>query len=414
MDHALLRQQFPVFGTEVARDTIFFDGAAGTQVTQHVIDRMVGSMVEGNANLGAFFPVSSKAVGEVAKARETFKDFFNANDVREVVFGQSMTTLTFSFSRAIGRTIEAGDEIVLTRMDHDANVSPWVQVAKDRGAVIKWIDFDPTTCEYDFSNLDEIFTPRTKVLAINYASNVTGTINNIVVPIRKAKEVGALVYVDAVQYAPHGIVDVQALGCDFLVCSAYKFYGPHIAILWGRLEVLEQLVPYKVRPASDSAPDKFETGTKAREQIAGAYAAVEHFAWIGEQLGGAGATASRRDKIVAGMEATKEYEDKLVARAIEGLTALKGLTIHGVTALDRLEHRVPTISFSVAGLDPAVIAKSLADVNINVWHGHNYGIEPVTRLGLIDKGGIVRVSFAQYNTLDEVETFLGHMRRIVG
>jgi cysteine desulfurase family protein (TIGR01976 family) len=413
MNHTLLRQQFPIFARDAAHGTIFFDGAAGTQVTQRVIDKMADAMIEDNANLGGYFPTSVNAVRKVANAREAFKDFFNANDAREVVFGQNMTTLTFAFSRAITRTLQAGDEIVLTRMDHDANISPWLLAAKDRGLVIKWIDFDPKTCEYSLSNLDEIITPRTKVLAINYASNITGTINEIAAPIRRAKEVGALVYVDAVQYAPHGVIDVQELNCDFLVCSAYKFYGPHIGILWGRLEVLERLEFYKVRPANNTAPDKFETGTKCRETIAGALAAVEHFEWLGETFGGANASSSRREKIVAGMAFTKNYEDELVARTIAGLGAFKGLTVHGITAKDRLDRRVPTISFSVEGVDPAKIAQSLAEVKVNVWPGHSYGLEPIERLGLTNKGGVVRVSFAQYNTMDEVEAFLDHMRRIL-
>ncbi|MGF6482868.1 cysteine desulfurase-like protein [Paraburkholderia sp. JPY419] len=412
MNHSQLRQQFPVF-TRDTRGTIFFDGAAGTQVTHRVIDKMADAMIEDNANLGGCFPTSVNAVRKVASAREAFKDFFNANDAREVVFGQNMTTLTFAFSRAITRTLQAGDEIVLTRMDHDANVSPWLLAAKDQGLIIRWIDFDPKTCEYNLSNLDEVITPRTKVLAINYASNITGTINDIAAPIRRAKEVGALAYVDAVQYAPHGVIDVQDLGCDFLVCSAYKFYGPHIGILWGRLELLERLEFYKVRPASNAAPDKFETGTKSRETIAGALAAIEHFEWLGETFGGATASSSRRERIVAGMAFTKHYEDELVARVIEGLSAFRGLTIHGITAKDRLDGRVPTISFSVEGADPAKIAQSLAEVNVNVWPGHSYGLEPIERLGLTNKGGVVRVSFAQYNTMDEVEVFLDHMRKIL-
>lgn len=412
MNHSQLRQQFPIFARDT-RGTIFFDGAAGTQVTQRVIDKMAEVMIEDNANLGGSFRTSLNAVSKVASAREAFKDFFNANSAREVVFGQNMTTLTFAFARAITRTLNAGDEVVLTRMDHDANISPWMLAAEDLGLVIRWIDFDPKTCEYSLSNLDEIITPRTKVLAINYASNITGTINDIAAPIRRAKEVGALVYVDAVQYAPHGVIDVRELDCDFLVCSAYKFYGPHIGILWGRQEILEQLEFYKVRPASNTAPDKFETGTKSRETIAGALAAIEHFEWLGETFGSAAAQSPRREKIVAGMAFTKRYEDELVARALEGLSALRGLTIHGIAAKSRLHHRVPTISFSVEGVDPANIAQSLAEVNVNVWHGHNYGLEPIERLGLTNKGGVVRVSFAQYNTMEEVDAFLDHMSRIL-
>jgi cysteine desulfurase family protein (TIGR01976 family) len=294
-----------------------------------------------------------------------------------------MTTLTLALARTLGRRFKQGGEIVLTRMDHDANVAPWLQLAEDNGLAVKWLDFSTETYDYDLSQLDNLLTPKTKLVALNYASNVIGTINDVRTITARAKEVGALVFVDAVQYAPHGVIDVQAIGCDFLVCSAYKFYGPHYGILWGKLDVLESLEPYKVRTAPNTSPDKFETGTKSREAIAGVLGAVEHLKAFG-------------------MAAIVNYEEKLTRHLIAGLQAIEGVTIHGKPA----GGRVPTLALTIRGKNPAEVAKALASHRINVWHGHNYGWEPVKRLGLLEAGGVVRVSLAQYNTREEIDYFL--------
>jgi cysteine desulfurase family protein (TIGR01976 family) len=372
---------------------------------------MTSAMLDANANLGGAFDVSKEAVAQVRCAREAMVDFFNAFDPREIVFGQNMTTLTLAMSRTLAQGFVAGDEIILTRMDHDANVAPWLRVAEERALVVKWLDFDSSTFEYDLTRLDALLTPRTKLVAVNHASNVTGTINDVAVVARKAKRVGAIVYVDSVQYAPHGVIDVRAIGCDLLVCSAYKFYGPHHGILWGRLDLLESLQPYKVRAASDASPDKFETGTKSREAIAGILGAVEHFEWVGAEWGGAALGASRREKIVAGMQATQAYEDAMVRDLIAGLKAIPQVQIMGITADDALARRVPTISFVVKGKSTEQVARALAAQQINVWYGHNYGLEPCRRLGLLDRGGVVRLSIAQYNRPDEVERFIAVFTR---
>jgi cysteine desulfurase family protein (TIGR01976 family) len=396
MDVKELRKEIPSLAEgRPGAGTVFFDGAAGTQMARRSIERMNRAMVDENANFGGFFETSMRAVELVADTRAALKDFFNAHDTREIVVGQNMTTLTLAMARTLGRRFKQGGEIVLTRMDHDANVAPWLSLAEDCGLDVKWLDFSTETYEYDLTQLDDLLTPKTKLVAVNYASNVIGTINDVQTVTARAKAVGALVFVDAVQYAPHGVMDVQEVGCDFLVCSAYKFYGPHYGILWGKLDVLESLEPYKVRTAPTYAPDKFETGTKSREAIAGVLGAIEHIEWIGGQKG------TRRERIVAGISAVVEHEEKLTRQLIAGLEAIKGVTIHG-----KKEGRVPTLALSVRGQNPADVAKALASHRINVWHGHNYGWEPVKRLGLLEAGGVVRVSLAQYNTREEIDYFL--------
>jgi len=385
-----LRSAFPSLAEgRPGAGTVFFDGAAGTQICRRSLDRMNQAMIEENANFGGFFETSQRAGELVSAARVALAHFFHANDAREIVFGQNMTTLTLAMARTFGRRLKAGDEILLTRMDHDANVAPWLSLAEDLGLHVKWLDFSTQTYDYELNQLDELLTRRTKLVAVNYASNVIGTINDVREITLRAKAAGALVFVDAVQYAPHGVIDVRKIGCDFLVCSAYKFYGPHYGILWGKLDVLESLNPYKVRTAPAHAPDKFETGTKSREAIAGVLGAVEHLQSIG-------------------MPAIVEYEEALTKHLIAGLRTIKGVTIHGKGN----ESRVPTLALTVEGKQPADIAKALASHGINVWHGHNYGWEPVKRLGLLETGGVVRVSLAQYNTREEIDYFLETLEKL--
>lgn len=406
LDIDAIRHEFPAIANRGDAAPVFFDNPAGTQVPRRVIDRMMQALVEDNANLGGYFDTSQRAIAQAQEAHKAMGNLFNANDWHEVIFGQNMTTLTFSMSRAIGRTLKEGDEILLTRMDHDANVAPWLMLAEDKGLVVRWIDFDPETFEFDLTQLDSVITDKLKVAAIGYASNVTGTIHDVKAITKAAKAVGALVYVDAVQFAPHGVIDVQDIGCDILVCSAYKFYGPHHGVLWGRRDVLDRLEAYKVRASSTVPPGKFETGTTNRESLAGVLGAIEHFEWIGTNFGDASKEATRRERFIAGMHAVDAHERVLTARLIEGLQAFPKLKIQGLTEKQTLARRVPTVSFTYAGTDPADICKAMAKANISLWHGHNYGIEPTTRLGLMDKGGVVRVGLAQYNTAAEVDRFL--------
>lgn len=401
-----IRAQFPGLArTHGNQPAVFFDNPAGTQIAQPVIDRMVETMVHRNANLGGVFTTTVLAKEGVVAAHEAAADFVNAASVDEVFFGQNMTTITFALSRAIGRNLQAGDEIILTRMDHDANVAPWLMLAEDRGLVVKWLDFDLETYEFDLSQLDTLLTPRTKLVAVGYASNLTGTINDVKTIAAKAKTVGALVYVDAVQFAPHGVVDVQALGCDFLVCSAYKFFGPHYGLAWGRREVLEGLTAYKVRPAANTPGGRFVTGTTNREELAGVAGAIDYYAWVGETMGQPEGD-SRRAKIMAGVEAMIAHDHDMTLRLIEGLKALPGVKIYGITDPTAIDRRVPTVSFRAAAASTVEIVQAMADNGIYVWSGHNYAIEPCRAFGILEDGGVVRVGLAHYNTLAEVERFL--------
>jgi cysteine desulfurase family protein (TIGR01976 family) len=401
-----IRAEFPGLSRmEGERSAIFFDNPAGTQVTRASMDRMVDAMIHANANLGGFFTTTRLAAENVAAAHAAAADFVNAADPDEVFFGQNMTSLTFAFSRAIGRMLRPGDEIIVSRMDHDANIAPWLMLAEDRGLVVKWFEFNTNSFEFDLSWFGTLLSSRTKVVAIGYASNLTGTINNISTIARKAHAVGAFVYVDAVQFAPHGVVDVQAIDCDVLVCSAYKFFGPHYGLAWARRSLQEQLTAYKVRPASDDLPFKFVTGTTNREELAGVRGAIEYYAWVGQTLG-TPASNSRRDCIVAGVKAMAAYEKPLMARLIDGLQALPGVRIFGITDPAAFDRRVPTVSFRVGGFTTEEIVRHMAQRGIYLWHGDNYAIEPCRALGILDDGGVVRVGLAHYNRMDEVERFL--------
>lgn len=406
MDVTQVRSAFPAL--ERAGAPVYFDNPAGTQIARSAVERMVAAMVDSNANLGGLFDTSIRAGALVDAAHAAAADFLGAASADEIVFGQNMTTLTFAMSRAIGRTLKRGDAIVLTRMDHDANVAPWLMLADDLGLEVRWIDFSPESFEFDLSRLSEVITPGVKLVATGYASNVTGTIHDVAAISRAAKAVGALTFVDAVQFAPHGLIDVAAIGCDLLVCSAYKFYGPHMGVLWGRLDLLNELTAYKVRPADNAPPGKFETGTGSREGMAGVHGAIDYFAWLGE-LAGAAPSATRRERIAAGIALADTHERQITAQLIAGLEGMPGVKIMGLTSSQAAARRVPTVSFVAGGHAPATIAQAMADKGISLWSGHNYGIEPVTRLGLIDKGGVVRVGLAHYNTAAEVDRFLGEL-----
>jgi len=347
------------------------------------------------------------------QAHLAMADFVNARSPQEIIFGQNMTTLTFHISRSIGHMFEDGDEIILTHMEHDANVSPWLMMARDHGLEVKWLPFDTETYEFDLDELDKLISDKTKLVCIGHASNMTGTINDVKDVCQRAHAAGALVYVDSVQYAPHGVIDVQELGCDFLICSPYKFFGPHMGVLWGRLDILNQLELYKVRPAGSESPDCFESGTLSHEAMAGVTATVNYFAWAGREIADehyrtryADTGNERRQLICAGMHALSDYELPMTKRLIEGLTEMPGVKVHGITSSNALARRVPTVSFTAEGFEPSDVSAKLAEQDIYVWDGHNYAIEPAGQLGLMDKGGVVRVGLAHYNTIDEVERAL--------
>jgi cysteine desulfurase family protein (TIGR01976 family) len=404
-DIETIRRQFPALGlTDGAQARVYLDNPAGTQVPQQVIDRTVEILIRKNANLGGYFKTSRDADDLVSEAHQACADLYGATSSREIVFGQNMTTLTMHMSRCLGRTFQRGDEIILSRMDHDANVAPWLLMAEDLGLVVRWMDFDPETFEFAEDALSRVLTDRTRLVAFGYASNCTGTINEVKQFCGQARAAGALSYVDAVQFAPHGLVDVQALGCDFLVSSAYKWFGPHMGILWGREALLQETFGYKVRPAGDDLPGKFETGTLSHEGMAGCLGAVEYLASLGQ--GG-----SRRMQITSAWSAMETHEQSLTQRLIDGIKPVKGLRIRGISSANAAHRRVPTVSFTVEGVEPAKLARHFADENIFVWSGHNYAIEPISRMGLLDRGGVLRVGLAHYNTAQEVDHFIASLNR---
>ena len=419
-DLSALRAHFPALQQTDAhgRPYVFFDGPGGTQVPRAVINAMADYLAHANANTHGLYETSRRTDQVIEAARGAMADFLNAPSPDEIVFGPNMTTLTFQVSRAIGRTIQPGDEIIVTRLDHDANVAPWVAL-EERGAVVRRADFDVEDCTLDMEGLRRLINPKTRLVAVGYASNAVGTINDVRTIGEWAHAVGAWLYVDAVHYAPHGPIDVQAIDCDFLVCSVYKFFGPHVGVLWGRYDLLDRLPAYKVRPADPWPPDKFESGTKNHEGLAGTIAAVDYLADLGRVHGEAFADAAagftgRRGDLKRALAAIRAYERPLFERLVAGLQAIPGLTIYGITDLRDFDRRVPTVAFRLAGHSPQAVAHHLGDAGIFVWDGNYYALSVTERLGVEDSGGMVRVGIAHYNTADEVErllTVLGELAR---
>ncbi|MDX2163467.1 MAG: cysteine desulfurase-like protein [bacterium] len=390
LDIDALRAQFPSLSQQVSdRTPIYFDNPAGTQVPQRVIDAVTGYFTHMNANQGGAFHTSRATDALVSAVREKVARFLNAPHPDEIVFGPNMTTLNFALSRALAHTLQPGDEIVLTRMDHDANVSPWLRIAADRGLTVRWVDIITPECTLDLNTLEAALTDRTRIVATVHASNAVGTINPVAQIAQMAHAAGALIVVDAVQSAPHLPIDVQAIGCDFLLCSSYKFFGPHAGILWGRYDLLASLPAYKVRPSKDVPPYRWETGTPAFELIAGVGAAVDYLMEIGI------------DRLLA-------YERDLAAHLIDVLRRIPGVQIAGITDPARYHERVPTVAFSLDGYTPTEIASHLAAHAIYVWDGNYYAVEIMRRLNRPD--GMVRVGLAHYNTHAEIDQFEGALK----
>ena len=407
-----IRAQFPALSIrdgELPR--VYLDNPAGTQVPQKIVDRMSDCLIRSNANELGHFRTSQMVDAIIEGAHEAIADLINAPSRDEIVFGPNMTTLTLHVSRSIGRCLNPGDEIILSRMDHDANVSPWLLLARDLDLEVRWLPFNTETFEFDLDKLDEILTDKTKLVCVGGASNLTGTINDIKTICAKARDAGAWTYIDAVQLVPHVSTDVQELGCDFLVCSAYKFFGPHQGALWGRRELLEMLEPYKVRPASDNIPFCYETGTQNHEGMAGTIAAVDYFAWIGETMGGQyhekyEQFATRRKHVHAALDCLFAYEHGVAEHLVKGLQTLPCVRIQGISATDAMHRRVPTVSFTVDGVSPDTIAERLAAQNIFVWSGHYYAVELANHLNIYDSGGTVRIGPVHYNSRAEIDQLL--------
>ncbi len=407
-----IRSHFPALQS----GAIFFDGPGGTQVSQQVIDAVCEYYKSSNANTHGAFATAQRSDQIIAGARSALADFLNAPSPDQIVFGPNMTTLTFNISRALGRTLNSGDEIIVTHLDHDADISPWLAL-QERGAVIRWVNIHPEDCTLDLAEFESLLSDKTRLVAVGGASNAVGTVNDLKTIVPMAHAAGARVFVDAVHLAPHVPIDVQALDCDMLACSVYKFYGPHLGVLYGKRELLDRLPAYKVRPADNQPPHKFETGTQNHEGIAGAHAAVEYLAAVGMKYGEPFAKSyqhldGRRRQLKTALAAIKAYEKELFARLMTGLVEIPGIRIYGITDHKRFDQRTPTVAFTLNGLTPRAIAEHLGRENIYVWDGNYYALAVMERLDLEAHGGAVRVGLAHYNTAQEVDRFLQVLNRI--
>lgn len=401
-----IRDQFPAIRQHPG--VIFFDNPGGTQVAQHSLDRVVAYLIQHNANHGGAFPTSQVSDAVLDAAHVAMADFYNAARPEEIIFGNNMTTLTLHISRSIARTWNPGDTIVVTRLDHDANATPWVLAAQDRGVNVRWVDFDVEDGTLRLDDFAAAMETRPRLAAVGYASNALGTINPVRELVELAHASGALVYIDAVQYAAHGPIDVQELGCDFLVSSAYKYFGTHAGILYGRYDLLDELFAYKVRPAPDELPGRFETGTQNHEGIAGVLGALEYLEWVGQTFGQEHLEKyrdrfnGRRLYLKQALSAIRAYEFEISRAILGALEEIPGLRLYGLADIHRLEVRVPTFAFTLAGWHPRRVAEELARRNIYVWDGNYYAINVTERLGIEEQGGMVRVGPVHYNTLEEV------------
>ena len=409
LDVAWARAQFPSLQLQVNGHTAaFLDGPAGTQVPKQVMDAVQNYYLKSNANTCGAFATSRSNDSMIASARAAMADFFHC-DPDEVVFGQNMTTITFALARAIGRTLEPGDEIVVTTLDHDANVAPW-RALEDIGIVIRQADIHESDCTLDLEDLKKKINKNTKLVAVGYASNAVGTINPVAEITKLAHAAGALMFIDAVHYAPHGLIDVRALDCDFLACSPYKFFGPHMGTLYGKREHLLRFKPYKVRPAPDSLPDRWETGTQLHELIAGVGSAVDYLALLGRECDAS--ARDRRSALAAAYRATRQHEMSLLAKLVEGLLAIPGLRFFGISDPKRFDDRCSTVSIRLANRTPTEVAKFLGDRGLFTWDGNYYALNLTERLGVETNGGLLRIGLVHYNTAEEVDRLLSILREI--
>lgn len=411
LDLAWVRAQFPALSqTWAGNPAVFLDGPGGTQVPVAVIDAVTEYLRCNNANSGGSYATSRNTDALIGAARMAMADFLSCGD-DEVVFGPNMTTLTFAMSRALGRQLQAGDEIVLTVLDHSANISPW-QALAERGAVVRFAEIDERDCTLDLDDLAGKITPRTKLVAVAYASNAVGSIQNIQQVVALARRVGAMVYVDAVHYAPHAAIDVRALDCDFLVCSTYKFFGPHLGVLYGKREHLERLEPYKVRANSNRIPNRWEWGTLNHEGIAGVAACVDYLAELGRRQGGAG-LVGRRQALLCAYEAIRQHEGRLAAQLLSGLLEIPGLKLYGISDVRRLALRCPTFAVRIEGHPPLELAAALGERGLFTWDGNYYALNLSERLGVENQGGFLRIGLVHYNSGEEVARLLSALAEIV-
>jgi cysteine desulfurase family protein (TIGR01976 family) len=432
LDLTYIRAQFPSLAQTVnGHPAAFLDGPGGTQVPQRVIDAISGYLGRDNANTGGAYATSRNTDAMLAAARAAMADFLNCG-ADEIVFGPNMTTLTYMMSRAIGRELGPGDEILVTRLDHDANVTPWLAL-EEKGVTIRWAEIHEEDCTLDLDDLASKINQKTKLVAVGYASNAVGTINPVKEIVRLAHAAGALAYVDAVHYGPHGLIDVAVLDCDFLVCSTYKFFGPHMGVLFGKREHLQRLRPYKVRPLSDAIPFRWEWGTLNHECIAGITACVEYIADLGRRSAGTCGdsrlgcpssearplgTSDRRTAIIAAFEAIHHYEHGLMERLITGLKQIPSLKLYGITEPARFSERCPTLALRVvnqtAEQTPLALATKLGERGFFTWDGNYYALNLTERLDVEKSGGFLRIGLVHYNTVDEVDRLLAALQEICG
>ena len=409
LDLTRVRSQFPSLSQTVAgQPAVFLDGPGGTQVPQRVIDAISDYLKNSNANTCGAYATSRRTDAVIAGARAAMADLF-ACDPDEVVFGPNMTTLTFALSRSLGRELGPGDEILLTHLDHDANVSPW-RALEERGVTIRFVDVNQEDCTLNMADLAQKLNSRTRVVAVGYASNAVGTINDVREIVRLAHQKGALAYIDAVHYAPHGPIDVRALDCDFLVCSSYKFFGPHMGILYGKREHWQRLQPYKLRANTNAVPNRWEWGTLNHECIAGIAACVEYLADLGRQVDPS--VSTRRAALLAAYSAIQQHERGLVEMLIGGLLALPGLKFYGISDVAKLDRRCPTVAVRITGHTPLDLATRLGERGIFTWDGNYYALNLTERLDVEKDGGFLRIGLAHYNTAAEVQRLLQGLREI--
>ena len=415
LDVAALRAQFPALSRTVdGRPIAYLDGPGGTQVPRACIEAITAYLERSNANHGGAFTASIETDALLDEAHAAAADFLGAHDPSEIVFGPNMTTLTLSMSRALGRTWQPGDEIVVTRLDHDANVAPWLAVAEDRELTVRWVDLAEDGTALDLDGLQAALSERTRLVAVGLASNALGTVTDVGRVVEAAHAAGALVYVDAVHAAPHLPIDVAALRADFLVCSPYKFFAPHLGMLYGRAEHLERIAAYRVRPAGDASPGKWESGTQNHEALAGLLGTFGYLERLGEAYGDAGSGSDRRGRLRAAMAAIHLHERGLSAGTLERLARVPGLRLYGIADPARLDERVPTFAFTLDGHSPRAIATHLGARAISTWDGDFYAWELVRRLGLADAGGLLRIGLVHYNTIEEVDRLVEALVELQG
>lgn len=408
-DVEALRRRFPALSIEQdGRPVALFDGPGGTQVPDSVIEAVGRYYGESNANADGAFLTSRRSDAIVAEAHRAMADMLGAADPAEIKFGANMTTLTFHVGRSIAAALQPGDEIVLTGLDHHANIDPWLGAARDRGLVVRTWEPRLEDCTLDLADLDGLLGPRTRLVAFGWASNAVGTINPVADIVRRVHAAGAWTYVDAVHAAPHLPIDVRAVGADFLACSSYKFFGPHAGVLYGRSEILDGLPSYKLQPAHD----RFETGTANFEGLAGVAAAVDYLADVGARFGDVAAGASRGDRVRSAMTAIRTYEMGLYRRLVDGLETIPGARLHGITDRSRFADRTPTAALTVEGHAPRAIAEALGREGIAVWDGDFYALGLIERLGLAGSGGVVRIGLTHYNTAAEIDRVVEALARV--